>query len=168
MKPWGMFAQKFDSHPGSFTMECRNEAKRSSLKLRSLAEGFSWVRAFLGSVLTLRKTLAPGSPRSDDCGFGRPIASPFFSYTASQCHRKGQGATTSLYFRRGRAPFYNACKRLIYRGLLTSASCTHSPNNPFAGAQSQNGLSPALPVRTNLALSQGTTASHGRFRLYRA
>lgn len=32
-------------------------------------------------------------------------------------------------------------------GLLTSASCTHSPNNPFAGGQSQNGLSPAIPER---------------------
>ncbi len=53
-------------------------------------------------------------------------------------------------------------------GLFTSASCTHSPNNPFSGGQSQNGLSPVIPERTNLALSPGKAAFHGRFHLYRA
>src|SRR5215467_10000784 len=98
-EPARAFISTLDSLPGSFTMERRNEAKRSSVKLRSIAEGFSWVRAFLGSVLTLTKNSCARIVQERRLRLrSTDSIPPFFASRASQCHRKAQGATTSLYF----------------------------------------------------------------------
>jgi hypothetical protein len=99
-----------DRLSGSFTMERRNEAKRSSVKLRSIADGFSWVRAFLGSVLTLTKKFCARIAQERRLRLRSTGSIPLFSHVALRSATgKRRVPRPACTFRRGRAPFYNAC-----------------------------------------------------------